>query len=95
MLPEICQFPSLHFYDSKLMNREKMSNKSASFHEIGVLDLYLFYDIMDGQELCGKKKINSGASSLIMNVRLKLQLSCYDFSKGGTHPSLLVVELAS
>lgn len=32
-----------------------MSNKSASFHEIGVLDLYLFYDITDGQELHGKK----------------------------------------
>lgn len=61
MHPEICRFPSLHFYDSKLMNGEKMSNKSASFHEIEVLGPYLFYDIMDGQELRGK---NSGASSL-------------------------------
>ncbi|KAG5237987.1 P-loop containing nucleoside triphosphate hydrolases superfamily [Salix suchowensis] len=61
MHPEICQFPSLHFYDSKLMNGEQMSNKSASFHEIGVLGPYLFYDITDGQELRGK---NSGASSL-------------------------------
>ena len=32
-----------------------MSNKSASFHEIGVLGPYLFYDITDGQELRGKK----------------------------------------
>uniref|UniRef100_A0A6N2L6F1 USP domain-containing protein n=1 Tax=Salix viminalis TaxID=40686 RepID=A0A6N2L6F1_SALVM len=55
MHPEICQFPSLHFYDNKLMNGEQMSNKSASFHEIGVLGLYLFYDITDGQELRGKK----------------------------------------
>jgi senataxin len=43
------------------MNGEKMSNKSASFHETEVLGPYLFYDIMDGQELRGK---NSGASSL-------------------------------
>ena len=78
MHPEICQFPSLHFDDSKLMNGEQMSNKSASFHEIGVLGFFLFYDITDGQELRGK---NSGASSFIMNVRLKLQLSCYDFSQ--------------
>uniref|UniRef100_A0A6N2NG14 DNA2/NAM7 helicase-like C-terminal domain-containing protein n=1 Tax=Salix viminalis TaxID=40686 RepID=A0A6N2NG14_SALVM len=55
MHPEICQFPSLHFYDNKLMNGEQMSNKSASFHEIGVLGLYLFYDITDDQELRGKK----------------------------------------
>ena len=45
------------------------------------------------QTMSIKKK--SGASSLIINMRLKLQLSCYDFSKGDTHPSLLVVELAS
>uniref|UniRef100_A0A6N2MDX4 DNA2/NAM7 helicase-like C-terminal domain-containing protein n=1 Tax=Salix viminalis TaxID=40686 RepID=A0A6N2MDX4_SALVM len=51
MHPEICHFPSLHFYDNKLMNGEQMSNKSASFHEIGVLGLYLFYDITDVQEL--------------------------------------------
>ncbi|KAF9665103.1 hypothetical protein SADUNF_Sadunf16G0087400 [Salix dunnii] len=34
MHPEICQFPSLHFYDSKLINGEQMSNKLASLHEI-------------------------------------------------------------
>uniref|UniRef100_A0A6N2M9B9 DNA2/NAM7 helicase-like C-terminal domain-containing protein n=1 Tax=Salix viminalis TaxID=40686 RepID=A0A6N2M9B9_SALVM len=55
MHPEICQFPSMHFYDNQLMNEEQMSNKSASFHEIKVLGPYLFYDITDGQELRGKK----------------------------------------
>uniref|UniRef100_A0A6N2MJN7 DNA2/NAM7 helicase-like C-terminal domain-containing protein n=1 Tax=Salix viminalis TaxID=40686 RepID=A0A6N2MJN7_SALVM len=32
-----------------------MSNKSASFHEIGVLGPYLFYDITDGQSFAVKK----------------------------------------
>ncbi|KAG2728428.1 hypothetical protein I3760_01G205000 [Carya illinoinensis] len=61
MHPEICQFPSLHFYDGKLLNGEKMSSKSAPFHEIEGLGPYVFYDIVDGQEHRGK---NSGALSL-------------------------------
>lgn len=61
MHPEICRFPSLYFYDSKLLNGNQMSNISAPFHEIEGLGPYIFFDIVDGRELHGK---NSGALSL-------------------------------
>ncbi|KAL5758782.1 hypothetical protein ACOSP7_021393 [Xanthoceras sorbifolium] len=61
MHPDICRFPSLHFYESKLLNGEQMSTKSASFHGTEGLGPYVFYDIIDGRELHGK---NSGAFSL-------------------------------
>ncbi|CAL1373907.1 unnamed protein product [Linum trigynum] len=54
MHPDICRFPSLHFYEGKLLNGEKMSEKSAPFHETEGLGPYVFYDIVDGQELRGK-----------------------------------------
>ncbi|CAK9154009.1 unnamed protein product [Ilex paraguariensis] len=61
MHPEICRFPSLHFYDSKLLNGDLMSSKAAPFHETEGLGPYVFFDVIDGQELRGK---NSGALSL-------------------------------
>lgn len=61
MHPEICKFPSLHFYDNKLLNGNQMSNKSAPFHQTKGLGPYVFYDIIDGQEVRGK---NSGVMSL-------------------------------
>ncbi|XP_027925955.1 helicase SEN1 isoform X3 [Vigna unguiculata] len=61
MHPEICKFPSLHFYDNKLLNGSQMSNKSAAFHQINGLGPYVFYDIIDGQEVRGK---SSGVMSL-------------------------------
>ncbi|XP_057504671.1 uncharacterized protein LOC130788134 [Actinidia eriantha] len=61
MHPEICRFPSLHFYDNKLLNGDQMSCKSAPFHETEGLGPYVFYDIVDGHELHGK---NSGGLSL-------------------------------
>ncbi|XP_028791064.1 helicase SEN1-like, partial [Neltuma alba] len=61
MHPEICKFPSLHFYESKLLNGCDMPSKSASFHQTRRLGPYVFYDIIDGQELHGK---NSGVLSL-------------------------------
>ncbi|KAF7814641.1 helicase SEN1-like [Senna tora] len=61
MHPEICKFPSLHFYDGKLLNGNHMPSKSAPFHQTKCLGPYVFYDITDGQELHGK---NSGALSL-------------------------------
>ncbi|CAK8535549.1 unnamed protein product [Lathyrus sativus] len=61
MHPEICKFPSLHFYDNKLLNGSQMSSKSAPFHQTEGLGPYAFYDIIDGREAHGK---NSGAMSL-------------------------------
>ncbi|XP_029130085.1 uncharacterized protein LOC109812659 isoform X2 [Cajanus cajan] len=61
MHPEICKFPSLHFYDNKLLNGSQISNKSAPFHQTKGLGPYVFYDIIDGQEVRGK---NSGVMSL-------------------------------
>ena len=61
MHPEICQFPSLHFYEGKLQNGDKMSGRAASFHETRCLGPYVFFDIIDGLELRGK---NSASLSL-------------------------------
>ncbi|KAL1224181.1 putative helicase MAGATAMA 3 [Cardamine amara subsp. amara] len=61
MHPEICRFPSMHFYDKKLLNGVDMSSKSAPFHENQYLRPYLFYDIVDGQEH------RSGDSSSVCN----------------------------
>ncbi|KAK6911188.1 DNA2/NAM7 helicase-like, C-terminal [Dillenia turbinata] len=61
MHPEICRFPSLHFYDGKLLNGENMSSKSAPFHETQGLGPYVFFDVVDGVERQGK---SSGAMSL-------------------------------
>ncbi|EYU21195.1 hypothetical protein MIMGU_mgv1a000059mg [Erythranthe guttata] len=54
MHPDICRFPSLHFYEGKLLNGYQMSDKAASFHETLCLGPYVFFDIIDGQELRGK-----------------------------------------
>lgn len=61
MHPEICRFPSMHFYDNKLLNGVDMSSKSAPFHESHHLGPYVFYDIVDGQEH------RSGDSSSVCN----------------------------
>ncbi|KAG8380280.1 hypothetical protein BUALT_Bualt07G0176900 [Buddleja alternifolia] len=54
MHPEICRFPSSHFYEGKLLNGDQMSSKVASFHDTWCLGPYVFFDIVDGQELRGK-----------------------------------------
>lgn len=61
MHPEICHFPSRHFYDGKLLNGDGMSGKIAPFHETKGLGPYIFYDVVDGKELRGK---TGGAFSL-------------------------------
>ncbi|MED6113609.1 hypothetical protein PIB30_119072 [Stylosanthes scabra] len=61
MNPEICKFPSLHFYDNKLLNGSQISSKSAPFHQTRSLGPYIFYDISDGREARGKY---TGAMSL-------------------------------
>lgn len=78
MHPEICRFPSLHFYDSKLLNGEGMSSKSAPFHETSCLGPYIFYDVVDGQELRGK---HSGASSLCNEHEAEAAIQLLSFFK--------------
>lgn len=61
MHPAICQFPSSHFYENKLLNGDNMSSKSTSFHGTEGLGPYLFYNVVDGREFRSK---NSGMMSL-------------------------------
>ncbi|XP_073000501.1 uncharacterized protein [Typha latifolia] len=61
MHPEICRFPSLHFYENKLLNGAQLASKSAPFHENHLLGPYMFFDIVDGHECYGK---NTGVQSL-------------------------------
>ncbi|XP_077238567.1 P-loop containing nucleoside triphosphate hydrolases superfamily protein isoform X2 [Tasmannia lanceolata] len=61
MHPEICRFPSLHFYDNKLLNGNQMASKSAPFHKDLFLGPYVFFDIIDGLE---HHRRNAGAFSL-------------------------------
>ncbi|XP_026404868.1 uncharacterized protein LOC113299953 [Papaver somniferum] len=61
MHPEICQFPSLHFYDNKLLNGDQMASKLAPFHEDRYLGPYIFFDVAEGQESRGR---SSGSQSL-------------------------------
>lgn len=61
MHPEICRFPSLHFYEGKLLNGDNMPSKTAPFHETRFLGPYVFFDITDGEEICGK---NAASQSL-------------------------------
>ncbi|XP_073271318.1 uncharacterized protein [Primulina huaijiensis] len=54
MHPEICSFPSSHFYEGKLQNGDQMFGKAASFHETLCLGPYMLFDILDGRETRGK-----------------------------------------
>ncbi|EPS61473.1 hypothetical protein M569_13324, partial [Genlisea aurea] len=54
MHPEICRFPSSHFYEGKLLNGDETSKKAAPFHETRCLGPYVVFDVTDGQELRSK-----------------------------------------
>ena len=56
MHPEICRFPSTHFYDSKLLNGALMPSKSTPFHQTPSLGPYMFFDVTDGRENHGKRQ---------------------------------------
>lgn len=60
MHPEISKFPSLHFYENKLLNGAQMASRTAAFHENACLGPYMFFDIAYGHEHHGK---NSGSLS--------------------------------
>lgn len=55
MHPEICQFPSAHFYGNQLKDGGPMETKrTALFHESTPLGPYVFYDVVDGREESGR-----------------------------------------
>lgn len=55
MHPEICKFPSAHFYDNQLRDGGPMKTKrTALFHENSFLGPYVFYDVVDGREESGR-----------------------------------------
>ncbi|KAL7180670.1 hypothetical protein ACSBR1_043789 [Camellia fascicularis] len=86
MHPEICRFPSLHFYDKKLLNGDQMSEKSAPFHGTEGLGPYVFFDIVDGHELHGK---NSGGMSLYNECEADAAVEILGFFKN-RYPSEFV-----
>ncbi|XP_031505640.1 uncharacterized protein LOC116267851 isoform X2 [Nymphaea colorata] len=53
MHPEICQFPSLHFYEGRLLNGHDATKKSAPFHKSMFFGPYVFFDVTDGHERRG------------------------------------------
>ncbi|XP_019193568.1 PREDICTED: uncharacterized protein LOC109187727 [Ipomoea nil] len=78
MHPEISRFPSLHFYNGKLLNGNLMSTKSAPFHETNGLGPYVFFDVVDGKELHGK---NSGTQSLYNECEVDAAVELLKFFK--------------
>lgn len=78
MHPEISRFPSLHFYNGKLLNGNLMSTKSAPFHETNGLGPYVFFDVVDGKELHGR---NSGNQSLYNECEVDAAVELLRFFK--------------
>ncbi|KAH0465398.1 hypothetical protein IEQ34_005501 [Dendrobium chrysotoxum] len=76
MHPEICSFPSLHFYDNKLLNGVGAASKSAQFHEHVYLGPYMFFDIPDGREHHGK---SSGSLSLYNEAETEAAITIMRF----------------
>ncbi|XP_016902852.2 uncharacterized protein LOC103500612 isoform X2 [Cucumis melo] len=83
MHPEICHFPSQHFYDGKLLNGDGMSGKNALFHETKGLGPYVFFDIVDGKELRSK---SGGAFSLYNEHEADAAVELVKFFKE-SHPT--------
>lgn len=78
MHPDICRFPSMHFYENKLLNGAKMADRSALFHENNCLRPYMFFDIVDGQEHHRK---NSGSVSLFNEAEAEAAVEILKFLK--------------
>ncbi|XP_042418637.1 uncharacterized protein LOC122006984 isoform X2 [Zingiber officinale] len=76
MHPEICRFPSMHFYESKLLNGAKVADRSALFHENNYLSPYMFFDIADGHEHHGK---NSSSVSLFNEAEAEAAVDILKF----------------
>jgi senataxin len=78
MHPDISRFPSLHFYENKLLDGAEMAEKSASFHDHDYLGPYMFFDIADGREQCGR---NAATQSLCNEFEADAALEILTFLK--------------
>uniref|UniRef100_A0A0E0E8H0 Uncharacterized protein n=1 Tax=Oryza meridionalis TaxID=40149 RepID=A0A0E0E8H0_9ORYZ len=78
MHPEISRFPSLHFYENKLLDGAQAADKSAPFHGHDCLGPYMFFDVADGHEQCGK---NAATQSLCNQFEAEAALEILGFLK--------------
>jgi superfamily I DNA and/or RNA helicase len=75
---EISRFPSLHFYENKLLDGAEVADKSASFHFHECLGPYMFFDIADGREHCGR---NAATQSLCNDFEADAAIEILSFLK--------------
>lgn len=78
MHPEISRFPSLHFYENKLLDGAEVADKSALFHFHECLGPYMFFDIADGREHCGR---NAATQSLCNEFEADTAIEILSFLK--------------
>ena len=81
MHPEICAFPSSHFYDNQLQNGLSMEDsRKAVFHRDKYLGPYVVFDVVDGyervkrgsssQSLCNEAEVDS-ALAIFQNLKAR------------------------
>ncbi|VAI19196.1 unnamed protein product [Triticum turgidum subsp. durum] len=78
MHPDISRFPSLHFYENKLLDGAQKAEKSAPFHDHSCLGPYMFFDIADGRERAGT---SAAAQSLSNQFEADAALEILSFLK--------------
>ncbi|VAI34004.1 unnamed protein product [Triticum turgidum subsp. durum] len=78
MHPDISRFPSLHFYENKLLDGAQKAEKSAPFHDHSCLGAYMFFDIADGRERSGT---SAAAQSLSNQFEADAALEILSFLK--------------
>jgi superfamily I DNA and/or RNA helicase len=87
MHPEICAFPSSHFYDNQLQNGLSMeASRKAVFHENKHFGPYVVFDVVDGYE---RVKRGSGSQSLCNEAEVDVALAIFQnlkarYVKNGT-----------
>uniref|UniRef100_A0A453L6F0 DNA2/NAM7 helicase-like C-terminal domain-containing protein n=1 Tax=Aegilops tauschii subsp. strangulata TaxID=200361 RepID=A0A453L6F0_AEGTS len=78
MHPDISRFPSLHFYENKLLDGAQKAEKSVPFHDHSCLGPYMFFDIADGRERAGT---SAAAQSLSNQFEADAALEILSFLK--------------
>ena len=81
MHPDICEFPSRHFYGNQLQNGLTMEvSRKAAFHGDKYLGPYVVFDVVDGHErvkhgsstqsLCNEAEVNA-ALDIFKNLKAR------------------------